>query len=687
MASNSNKIDRQAEAGKRAIRRTMRNLHDAISKNNLREVMALCSGGNVDVNFHFKGQSALQIAVTKGYFDICAFLINKGADVNQRNAEMNSLLNMACSRGLECIAELLINNGALVDSENDQGMTPLNSCAYEGHSRLTDLLIIACCDPDKANNRGHTPIMTCARHGHLEIATAVINAGCDVDRCDEDLRSPLMVAAEKGCLDFVKMLIISGCDVNLQDKKKTTALFVAVSNGHLEIVRELIMTGANVNTLSQRNISPLLEAVTNEHKEIAKLLIKAGSDLNQAGYLKQTPLHEAVRQAIHYFGSGSNGTDMVKTLVNAGCDVNKADNEGWTAIYQSAFGGDSVITRILLDHKARINVLTNRGDSLLHGAIYGNKLDIVNMLIDAGCSVNVLNAKNELPIFVAVSFKVDIEILKVLVKADSRLDDVDNVTHSTPLMLAVQTQHIEAVKVLIAAGCDVNIMNEHKLSPLNEACERGFEEIVDLILKCPEVDVDAGDVRFPLITAVDKQFHGIVGKLINARCDLDKITSDGLNAIYMAAEVNNNRLVKLLLKWGCNPDGARFMPKPRLCCKEYTDPHPHLELSPLYAAVKHDNFQMISALVRAYHVVPFWEIDTLHDLLFKTAYAAEAGLTEQIRFQFAQMFRMLLGKPPSLQILCRGSVRKALGQRPQNKIGELEIPTKLKEFILISESF
>jgi hypothetical protein len=45
--------------------------------------------------------------------------------------------------------------------------------------------------------------------------------------------------------------------------------------------------------------------------------------------------------AIHYFGSGSNGTDMVRTLVNAGCDVNVADNEGWTAIYQSAFGGDS----------------------------------------------------------------------------------------------------------------------------------------------------------------------------------------------------------------------------------------------------------------------------------------------------------------------------------------------------------
>jgi hypothetical protein len=166
-----------------------------------------------------------------------------------------------------------------------------------------------------------------------------------------------------------------------------------------------------------------------------------------------------------------------------------------------------------------------------------------------------------------------------------------------------------------------------------------------------------------------------------------QLTISGLNAIYSAAEANNKGLVKLLLKWGCNPDGAREMPKPRLCCKEYTDAHPHLELCPLYAAVKHDNFQMISTLVRAYQVVPFWEINTLHDLLFKTAYAEEAGLTEQVRYKFAQMFRSLLSKPPSLQILCRGAVRKSLGQRPQNKMGGLPVPTKLKEFILISESF
>ena len=44
------------------------------------------------------------------------------------------------------------------------------------------------------------------------------------------------------------------------------------------------------------------------------------------------------------------------------------------------------------------------------------------------------------------------QILQVLIKAGSRLDDKDNVTGSTPLMAAVQTQHTEAVRLLVAAG-------------------------------------------------------------------------------------------------------------------------------------------------------------------------------------------------------------------------------------------
>ena len=57
----------------------------------------------------------------------------QGANVDQADANGNSLLNMACWRGFADIAQLLLNNGADVDSQNESGNTPLNVCAYKDY--------------------------------------------------------------------------------------------------------------------------------------------------------------------------------------------------------------------------------------------------------------------------------------------------------------------------------------------------------------------------------------------------------------------------------------------------------------------------------------------------------------------------------------------------------------------------
>ncbi len=58
--------DRQKQYEKRAKRRAIRQLHDAVQKNNILLVKELLNP-DLDVNFHYNGQTALQIAVTSGY--------------------------------------------------------------------------------------------------------------------------------------------------------------------------------------------------------------------------------------------------------------------------------------------------------------------------------------------------------------------------------------------------------------------------------------------------------------------------------------------------------------------------------------------------------------------------------------------------------------------------------------------
>lgn len=54
-----------------------------------------------DVDFQYRSQTALQLAVREGCFNICKLLIDKGANVNMSDAEQNSLLNTAAWRGME----------------------------------------------------------------------------------------------------------------------------------------------------------------------------------------------------------------------------------------------------------------------------------------------------------------------------------------------------------------------------------------------------------------------------------------------------------------------------------------------------------------------------------------------------------------------------------------------------------
>jgi len=51
------------------------------------------------VDFQYRSQTALQLAVRENCYAICNLLIDKGANVDMADAEQNSLLNLASWRG------------------------------------------------------------------------------------------------------------------------------------------------------------------------------------------------------------------------------------------------------------------------------------------------------------------------------------------------------------------------------------------------------------------------------------------------------------------------------------------------------------------------------------------------------------------------------------------------------------
>lgn len=78
-------------------------------------------------------------------------LIGRGAPVDMREADGNSLLMLAAYHGHAELVEELARRGADVDLANDRGQTPLAGAVFKGFEDVVRVLLDAGADPDKGS--------------------------------------------------------------------------------------------------------------------------------------------------------------------------------------------------------------------------------------------------------------------------------------------------------------------------------------------------------------------------------------------------------------------------------------------------------------------------------------------------------------------------------------------------------
>jgi ankyrin repeat protein len=401
------------------------------------------------------GEHPLIDAARSQDLDAVRTLIAARANVNETQGDGATALHWAAHWNHLKLADLLIAAGANVNAADDTGVTPLSLACLNGSAAMVEKLLQAGANPNAARSTGETPLMTAAYSGDLAAVRLLLDGGANVN-AKENLRdqTALMLAVAQSHIDVAKLLIGHDADVKARSKNRFTALLFAAQQGNLECARMLLDAGAGVNesapdgiggdTNARRLYKPnteagtLLVAIDSGHPEMAKFLIEHGADVNQHG-AGRTPLHSAVQQAM---------PEVVRLLLAHGADPNvKLERPmPFLARSQNALTGMQV---------------SPIGATPFWLAAHYDDAQIMRILAAAGANPLLATRDKTTPIMTAAG--VD------YIEGEDRYGRRWYQNTTMPLQLAA----LEAVKVALELGGDVNGANADGLTPMHGAAYMG----------------------------------------------------------------------------------------------------------------------------------------------------------------------------------------------------------------------
>ena len=120
---------------------------------------------------------------------------------------------------------------------------------------------------------------------------------------------------------------------------------------------------------------------------------------------------------------------------------------------------------------------------------------------------------------------------------------------NTALMCAAKNVHGKCVRLLRAAGADVNIASRDGSTALIDATSHGSEECVKLLIEAgADVNVSQRDGTSVLIMAASKGSHACINLLLDAGADVNVTDAGGFTALITAATHGYEKCVERLLK-------------------------------------------------------------------------------------------------------------------------------------------
>ncbi|XP_057318576.1 protein phosphatase 1 regulatory subunit 12A isoform X6 [Microplitis mediator] len=230
--------------------------------------------------------------------------------------------------------------------------------------------------------------------GDKEEVVRLLQKGADINTGNVDGLTALHQACIDDDLDMVEFLVEQGADINRGDNEGWTPLHATASCGFISIAKYLIEQGCNLAAVNNDGELALDIAESDEMEDLLQQHInKAGIDCDQARSEEERSMLSDAKA----WKAGSPGKDAVHPRTGA------------TALHVAAAKGYIKVMNILLQARCDVNAQDYDGWTPLHGAAHWGQLEACKLLVENYCDMDIKNFAGQTAFDVA-----DTDILKAL---------------------------------------------------------------------------------------------------------------------------------------------------------------------------------------------------------------------------------------------------------------------------------
>jgi ankyrin repeat protein len=289
-----------------------------------------------------------------------------------------------------------------------------------------------------------TPVADAAMQGNREAVKALLKQAADVNAAQGDGMTALHWAAMKNDAELTQTLLYAGANVRATTRIGAyTPLILAAKNGSASVIAPLLKAGADVNAPTANGTTPLMLAAASGNLDAVTALLDGGADVNA---------RESVRNLTPaMFAAASNRAAVLQLLAKRGADLKAT----------------SKVTDLaaLSKDPAALREFTTGNPPPPGEPPAGGRSGPAPAAPGGG-------GRGRGPQTPGVDRNYQ---LNELVAAQGGL---------TPLLLAAREGHVDAVKVLLDAGADVNQVSAgDRTSPLLIATINGRFDLALMLLE------------------------------------------------------------------------------------------------------------------------------------------------------------------------------------------------------------